>query len=129
MRDLVQMVGRFSLTGILNTAVGFLVIFACMFAGLNPLISNVVGYAAGLILSFALQRGWVFRDQSSLSQQVRRYAASVTVAYLCNLAMLWSLLGLKMSPYVAQIFSATTYTILLFLLSSNWVFRGHARQQ
>ena len=43
---------KFGLVGVANTVLGLAVILAAMsLLGLSPLLSNVVGYAAGLCLS------------------------------------------------------------------------------
>ena len=63
MRVLIFQFLRYSLVGLLNTALGLLVIWGLMLAGFGPYSANVAGYAVGLVLSFFLNRAWTFHAQ------------------------------------------------------------------
>lgn len=58
-RSLRRTAPRFLIVGLVNTAVGLSVIFACKaLAGLGDALSNAVGYTVGLAVSFVLNRSW-----------------------------------------------------------------------
>ena len=41
---------KFAMVGVLNTTLGYAVIFACMYVlGIDAVVSNVIGYAFGLV--------------------------------------------------------------------------------
>ena len=125
--SLLAIAGRFSIVGVINTGLGFLIIFALMAAGLNPFVSNALGYAVGLCISFLLHKGWVFHQQGRSLWQVLRYVASVAVAYTANISTLSVLLKVGCWPYLAQIAAAVVYTAVLFLFSMQWVFQGDGK--
>lgn len=53
--------GRFLSVGVANTVVGLLVIYAAkFFLRLGDVPANALGYAVGLLLSFALNSRWTF---------------------------------------------------------------------
>lgn len=119
--------GRFSIVGIINTGLGFLAIFSLMAAGLDPFISNALGYAVGFCISFLLHKGWVFNEKGRSFWQVARYTASVAFAYTVNIYSLSILLKMDFWPYLAQVVAAIAYTGILFLLSKQWVFQGDGK--
>ena len=52
---------RYSMVGLLNTLLGYGVIFALMALSISALVANAVGYAVALVLAFVLNRQFVFR--------------------------------------------------------------------
>ena len=60
---------RYSITGLINTVLGYSVIFLLMFIGVNVFISNIVGYLIGLISSFYFNRNWGFEKSSENEMQ------------------------------------------------------------
>jgi len=53
---------RYAGSGVLNTLVGFSVIFLLMGLGAAPLLANIGGYAVGFVLGFIVSRRFVFRS-------------------------------------------------------------------
>lgn len=52
---------RFCSVGVLNTLIGLAIIFGLMrFGGVQYVLANAIGYAIGMMLSFALNRSWTF---------------------------------------------------------------------
>jgi len=119
---LITLAGKFTLVGMLNSGVGFFVIFALMLLGVDPYLSNAAGYCFGLTVSFLLHRGWVFRSSSGLTSEVAKYAVAVVVAYLLNIGCLAILIRAGSWPYLAQGAAAVIYTVAMFLFSTYWVF-------
>lgn len=121
---------RFALTGLANSAVGWAVIFGGLWAGLSGYAANAAGYAVGLMLSFTLNRGFVFGVRGEISgREVARFLAAFGVAYGCNLAVLvaaQSVLGAD-NP-LAQLPAIAAYVVIFFLLSQRFVFRPAASQ-
>lgn len=113
---------KFGLVGIANTALGLSVILVCMYVfGFPPVIANVIGYAAGLCLSFYGNSRWTFRHGTSRHSGVR-FLLAFGISYLANLAILLGALRLGLSPLVAQILAVMTYTAIFFVLSKFFVF-------
>jgi putative flippase GtrA len=115
---------RFLAGGAFNTAFGFAVILLMMQTRLPPLVANAGGYAAGLLLSFAVNRQFVFRAYGAVPQELRRYAAAFLVSYAANAVVLEALArSTSINPYAAQVAAVGTYVVLMFLLCQTLVFR------
>ena len=102
---------RFLAVGCLNTGVTLLVIALCKsVAGVNPYLSNFIGYAAGLVNSFVWNRQWVFKaGDGKLRGQAVRFAASFAVCYAMQLAVVWVLT--KHTPLGGMMWPIGTYTL------------------
>lgn len=112
------------LTGIANSLVGWAVIFACLFAGMDGLSANAAGFAVGLVVSFTLNRRYVFGVKGAISgKEIARYLAAFALAYAVNVAVLaiaQSALG-NANP-LAQIPAIGAYWLVFFLLARHFVF-------
>ena len=74
---MLQRLGRFLLTGFANSAVGWAVIFAGLWAGLSGLAANAAGFGVGLALSFTLNRHYVFGVRGAVSaREIGRFLAA-----------------------------------------------------
>jgi putative flippase GtrA len=121
---------RFAAVGVVNTGLGYAVIFACMYlAGLGAVTSNVIGYAVGLIASYLLNRSFTFRSVAPPQREIIRFVAIFLLAYLANLAVLVFLIRhAGVHEGVAQVIAGVVYFALSFLLNKYYVFAGpHAR--
>ena len=116
---------RFLAVGVVNSIFGYGVIFACMYlAGMSPEISNVVGYTAGLVVSYVLNRNYTFRSTKRQRTEIARFFAGFAVAYILNfLVLLVSVHGLHMSKGLSQILSGLVYVVSSFLMSKYYVFK------
>lgn len=115
---------RFGAVGVINTLVGYAVIYACMLGlGISPLASNVAGYAVGLCCSFLLNRRLTFRSEGHATREALRFLLAFAIAYAVNLAVLLASIELLGVPPVwAQLVSGVAYTGVFFLLSKRYVF-------
>jgi putative flippase GtrA len=119
---------RFGVAGLVNTAVGFVVI-AVLDTGLHvaPSLANAAGYLVGVPLGFVLNRGYVFRHGGPLGPTGLKYLATVAIAFGLNQIVL-RLAGQVLGPaapahLAAQLAGMATYTLTTFLLARYWVFR------
>jgi putative flippase GtrA len=122
---------RFLLVGAANTAVGFGVILALQFGlGAGPHLANAGGYAVGLIVSFALNRRFVFGRGGPTGRAATRFAAAALGAFALNQLVLLGagrLFGPGALPAAAaQAMAVASYTAALFALCRWWVFQGPA---
>lgn len=115
---------RFAFVGIANTALGYAVIFTCMYlAGLGAVASNVAGYAVGLVVSYVLNRNFTFRSAAAPRREIVRFVAIFLIAYLANLGVLMLLIRhAGMHEGVAQVVAGIVYFGLSFVLSKYYVF-------
>ena len=117
---------RFALAGLANSSVGWAVIFGGLWAGLSGLAANAAGFGVGLVLSFTLNRRFVFGVTGAVrGREVAKFLAAFAVAYGANVAVLsaaQSALGAD-SP-LAQLPAIGVYVVIFFLLSQLFVFRS-----
>lgn len=111
---------RFAAVGLVNTAAGLSVIWSLMYLGLNPWLSNACGYAAGLSISYMLNRIWTFEARAQPHRPIR-FLLSFAVAYAFNIAVLSLLItATDTNLYLAQVFASATYTMTFFALC-HWI--------
>jgi putative flippase GtrA len=116
-------IGRFSFAGIVNTAIGYGVIFAGLALGFSPYASNLAGYLVGLGCSFLLNKYFVFLAKGPSHRQAGRFLVAFGIAYLSNLALLHACLQAGIGDVAAQIFAGLLYLMVMYALSRAWVFR------
>lgn len=116
-------VTRYLGSGALNTVVGFAVIFLLMALGVSPIVSNIAGYAVGLLLGFTVSRSFVFRSDGHIFSEGARYLICFCVSFVVNLFVLtYALEVLHLSKELSQIVAASTYTVLMYIFSYYLVF-------
>lgn len=115
---------RFAAVGVLNTVLGYTVIFACMYLfGLGAVTSNVIGYAVGLVVSYTMNRTFTFRSVASAPREMVRFVAIFLLAYLANLGVLVVLIRYAgVHEGAAQIPAGVVYFALSFVLNKYYVF-------
>ncbi|MDM0122284.1 GtrA family protein [Variovorax arabinosiphilus] len=120
---------RFATVGVINTVIGYAVIFFCMYGlSQSPVLSNVIGYAVGLIVSFVLNRSYTFRSTAAVAPQALRFAAFFILAYLVNLGILiWLTRYLGVRSGTSQIVAGIAYFVVFFIISKYFVFAGGGR--
>jgi putative flippase GtrA len=120
--------GRYGLAGMVNTGLGLAVIYA-LDLGLHvaPALANAIGYAVGVLASFALSKLFVFKSAEPVSATGPRYIAVVLTAFLINQAVLRLTLAVwppgDLQHAAAQLAGMAAYTIFSFLACQAWVFR------
>jgi len=113
---------RYNAIGIVNTLVGFCIIFALMFTGLSPVWSNAIGYFIGAILSYYLNSKYTFSVGTQNKIQVFKFFIVLGLAYILNFFTLQYTLAF-LNPYLAQLISAAIYTFSSFILMKVYVFK------
>lgn len=116
---------KYLLVGGLNTAISAVIIFIVQAAGANPVIANLVGYAFGVALSFALNSKFTFRTAATRHSALR-FLVVVLISYLANLATMLAVLRLTHAPYIAQLCGIPVYVIVGFLGNKFWAMRERA---
>ena len=82
---------RFCSVGVLNTLVGFAIIFGLMrFGGVQYLLANATGYASGMVLSFTLNRSWTFAHKGPILHSALQWTLVIAVAYAANISVVFA---------------------------------------
>lgn len=117
-------ISRYSGSGVVNTIVGFIVIFSAMALGFSPMISNVAGYAVGFMLGFVLSKKFVFRSNGHFVIESIRYLFAFVISFLFNLLVLRiTLTYFYLHAVTSQIAAAMCYTLLMYILTRLFVFQ------
>lgn len=115
---------KYLMVGMINTLVGFGIIFILMYSGLLPEIANFIGYLCGFILSFILNKYFTFKSKNYVKSEFIRFALSMGIAYLINLLILViSYRSLGINEYISQIIAGIFYTLVGYLLSKFYTFK------
>lgn len=114
--------------GIINTFIGFGIIFFLTFLGFVPELANFLGYCIGIVCSFFLNNKITFSDKKiNKSQGLLKFAGSMGVAYLVNLIILFlSYRIFELDVYFSQVLAGSGYTLCGFLLSRGFVWKNGA---
>jgi putative flippase GtrA len=111
--------------GALNTAITFAVVVALTWLGVDPLLANPIGFAAGLINSFTLNYKVTFGADRAW-RSVLPFLSSFAICYALNFLVLMALTTwTSWGPIVAQILAMLSYNLAFFVLMKGWVFRRH----
>jgi len=117
---------RFMLVGFANTALGYAVIFSCMYLGrLTPELSNAVGYLVALVVSYFLHRHFTFRSARRCNTEFVRFAIVFLIAYTANFIVLVVLVrGLGIHAALSQVVAGVVYIGTAYLLNKRYVFHS-----
>lgn len=114
---------RYAGSGIVNTFVGFIVIFSAMALGFSPVVSNICGYAVGFLLGFVLSKNFVFCSNGHYVSESVRYLIAFIISFLINLLVLHLALNyLNWNAIISQIIAAANYTLFMYVLTRLFVF-------
>jgi len=109
---------KYNLVGIVNTFVGFSIVFLLMYVGFSAILSNVVGYTIGSVVSYVLNNKYTF-DATNQHQKV---FVKFFMVLAINFMTLQYVLTF-MTPYLAQLCAAVVYTLSSFLMMRFFVFK------
>ncbi len=117
---------KYVVVGLANTALGYAIIFGCMYwLGLGPVLSNVIGYALGLVVSYLLHRKVTFQSTQTGHAEALRFLVVFGVAYSLNLLMLMLLIDYwHVHKGWSQVIAGAVYVIASFLMQKFYVFRS-----
>jgi putative flippase GtrA len=111
-------------SGVVNTIVGFIVIFFAMSLGFSPIISNVAGYGVGFILGFVISKKFVFRSNGHFVTESIRYLIAFALSFAFNLLVLHFALAYSIHAMLSQVIAAVAYTLLMYTLMRLFVFNS-----
>lgn len=128
-RDSVIQFLKFSIVGLSNTIVSYLVYAALLFFGVNYIVANIVSYFAGVINSFYWNNKYVFdNERSDLSSLISSFskllASSGFTGLIINNILLYfwvSVLGI--SSILGPLLNLFVTYPLNYILSKYWAFK------
>jgi len=115
---------KYAIAGVINTTVGYAVFWiAFHWIGFRPAAANTLAYALALMVSFSLNKIFVFPTTQPVRHAVLRFAAAFFMAFSLNQFVLFLCMHmLLMSAEIAQIFAMASYTVAFYFMSKYFVF-------
>ncbi|NBC38180.1 hypothetical protein GTZ99_16640 [Novosphingobium sp. FSY-8] len=120
-RDRALEILRYLIAGGINTAFGFGLYAALVWAGLDRYAAQAVGYVAGTAFNYVTYSRGVFRDAGPAKL---RFALSYAANYLVNLAGLWAVSRLVANPYLAGAITTAGVVVVNYVVLKRLVFRA-----
>lgn len=115
---------RYGIIGVINTLIGYGVLFYLTYIGVLAELSNLFGYAVGFVVSYFLNKKYNFKSKNSHSRDLPKFFFSMAIAYVLNLfALMFSYRFFGIDVYVSQILASVVYTLSGYFLSKFWVFK------
>jgi putative flippase GtrA len=112
----------FVVAGGIATVVNYTIFAVLLLAGLHYLAASAIGYVSGIVVSFTINRRYVFRSIAAPGRQLVRYAAAYGVALFAQLALLELLVRLSIPPLLANGVALVIVVIGNYFLVSRVVF-------
>ena len=130
-KQLVKLV-KFGITGVMNTAVDFLVYTLLVsFFSMGLYVSQIISYSCGMLNSYVVNRKWTFSTKNGF------FSGDLVRFIVLNLSMMLLGMGiiyvctqkLMFHKLVAKLISTLLVLIINFLISNFWVFRSRSDSQ
>ena len=114
----------YGIVGVINTIVGYGIMFGLTFMGVVPEIANALGYGIAFIVSYLLNKKFTFQSKHTHKRDFTRFVIASTLAYMANLSVLVVCYRiLSWNEYIALIVASIVYVIIGYLLHKFWTFR------
>ena len=117
---------RYGLAGLFATAVYFgAVALLVEWVRMNPVPAAAVATVGVTVLSYILNRQWVFDTQLSHASAFGRFVAASVLGLGINTGLMWVAVDLMAWPYVSGLALATLVVPPTnFVINYLWCFRG-----
>lgn len=115
---------KFFIVGILNTLLSLLIIFGLKyFYSFSDVNANFIGYVAGLVCSFVLNKKWTFNHTGQLISTIVKFILVFVTAYMGNIFCVLFLIKFGVNGYLSHLLAMPIYTIIFYLGSRFFVFK------
>jgi putative flippase GtrA len=117
---------RYGVVGVSNTLITAVVIWVMMkMAGCSDVLSNITGYAAGVLNSFVLNKKWTFKSSIVWTRGAVRFGVVFGICYLMQLGLLLYLnKHLTIDSYFNQLLAMAFYTVINFIMNKYYTFKA-----
>jgi putative flippase GtrA len=119
---LTRQFGRFVVVGLSNTAISFVVYTGLLSVGVVYWLSGGIGFAAGAINGYLLNRRWTFASPDSSRARIR-YVVVQLGGLLGTAALLWLLVS---SAHIGNLGAYSVVipvvTVATFFVNRSWTF-------
>lgn len=113
---------RFVTVGLSNTAISFIIYVGLLSVGVVYWLSGAIGFAAGAINGYLLNRRWTFASPDSWRTRIR-YVVVQLAGLFGTAALLWVLVSpVPIGRVGAYGVVIPVVTVTTFLVNRNWTF-------
>ena len=118
---------KYGIVGVGNTVITAVVIWRMMkLLGCSDIVSNIVGYAAGVLNSFIWNKQWTFKGSST---GWTKGAVRFTIAFIICYALQYGLVlilnsRLTIDHYYNHLIGMAFYTVINFLVNKFYTFKA-----
>ena len=121
----IKKIKRFLLVGIFNATSGYtLIILLYKLLNFNFYLSNFIGYLFGLILSFILNRNFVFKAHGKIFSPFIKFVFSFFISYFLNIFVFYiSTEFTNLNHYLALLIASFFYSISFFITCNYFTFK------
>jgi len=91
---------------------------------LDDITANAMGYSAGLLMSFMLNKSWTFRYSGKFRSAVWRFIIIISIAYAANLCtVIIAIDYYNVNSYLGQALGIIPYAMIGYIGSKLYVFK------
>lgn len=114
---------RYGLSGGCSALTHFGVGLLLLAAGVPAVPASALGFLASVVVSYSLQRAFVFRSSSAHAVAGPRFLVVTGAAFAANTVVLWVGADLLGGPYpVAQAVAIVLIPVVNYAINSRWTF-------
>jgi putative flippase GtrA len=118
---------RYLLVGVSNTAITLAVYAVVVRAGVPAVAGSVLGFGAGAVSGFRVNRAWTFRSARRGPGAAARYLVVLLIGLALNAVGVAIAVGAAQLPKLAaEVAALPPVTATTFLLARYWVFGSPA---
>ncbi len=116
---------KFGFVGILNTLITLVIIFFFInYLKIHYIFANAIGYMAGFLNSFILNKKWTFRSKGNTYKEFIIFSIIFLFCYILQLlSLIFFYNHLKIEQNISQLLSMIVYTLVNFLSNKFLTFR------
>ena len=90
----------------------------------RPVAASTAGFVASIVVSYVLQRSWVFRSNAGHAVAGGKFLTVTAAAFTLNTVVLWLGTEVLAAPYpLVQAVALVAIPVLNYTLNSRWTFR------
>ncbi|HET9516352.1 MAG TPA: GtrA family protein [Actinoplanes sp.] len=118
---------RYGISGGASALTHFSVLFVLVEAAhVWPPAASTAGFVASIVVSYLLQRAWVFRSETRHAVAGTRFLTVTAVAFGINTGIVWAGFEVLHLPYGwVQVVALTAIPVVNYTLNSRWTFKAH----
>jgi glycosyltransferase involved in cell wall biosynthesis len=126
-RNLLGQAGKFGITGVVTNLANYGTFIALLnLANVQYAISSILGFLAGFILGFVVNRSWTFsKSDSRVIRQLARYYVVNLISLGVNVVTIVTFTEVVgLIPQISQVFAIAASATVNFAGSKFWAFRA-----